>query len=217
MKTLQKIGIVVLCLFGPLAQARRPVPLMPPRAVDADTPSDSVGTSLNRQSEPKQLIGFGAEFGVLGNGVDSGGDALGMQVFWGGRIFARIPLTSRIYLKPSLGYFRGSQGAGQTSVTQNVFEGGLGAYYALLRGSRLRWLVGLSQRLDGQLSVINAPGGVSSTSPMAFRYRLGPATGLAMGLSPDVSLVTDFEVTIPTVSPVKPVAVLSAGVIFYLR
>lgn len=208
------VALLLLLVALSPAWARTPVPLMPPKL--GYTSQDSSAMSMSVPAEkPRQVIGLGAELGLVGRRTSSAADLLGLQMFWGGRVFARIPVLPSFYLKPSLGFFRNSDGAGSSSVTQNVLEGGLTAYYSILSASRLRWFGGVVQRVEHLTSTISAMG--TSDNASDWRYRLGPGTGIAFGIGPDVSLTADAEATFAFTSPVRPYAGFTAGFVYYLR
>ncbi len=208
---MKRIFLMVLIAAVP-AIARPPVPLMPPKVHNIG--SDTTATAMEPRTA-RRAWGLGAELGLLGRRSGSGSDVLGMQLFFGGRVFARIPLWDSFTIKPSIGYFRKSQGEGGAGVTEQAFEGGLVAHYSILQAQSLRWLAGISQRFELSTSTINVPG--TSSSESAFRYRVGPSTGIAYGLTPDVSLLTDLEVTFAVTNEARAFFGLTAGLVYYLR
>ncbi len=217
--------VVILALAGVTAEGRtrRARPELMPNDIAFTTASNSTKKSVRRtgaseygaetekESAGAGQMAFGAQVGFLGKTNSTSADALGLQMAWGLRLIARIPVWERFYIKPSLGYFRRSQGAGSSSLTENTFELGGTIQYALLRGSRVKLLVGLAQRLDAFTVKIDIASATTS-SPLTFGYRLGPEVGVAFGLSRSISLVIDTDVTFGTRTHVG----LAAGFLFFL-
>jgi len=217
-------------LYGRSRVSRSPqqLPLMPPAVASARTTSASTTPELYqpyggakvtapvREKRSKvSAMGIGLELGLLGRANKTQSDVAGMQLFWGGRAFSRMPLAESLFLVPSLGYFRKQESNGSAGVTQHIIEAGLGAYYAAWTGRKARWLIGGNVRGEYAISQISALNSDSS-SGAEFRLRAGPATGVAIGISPDFSFVADIEVGIALGPTVRVQPGIAMGFIYYL-
>jgi len=158
--------------------------------------------------------GYGAEVGGLLNRSNINSDLLGLQRLYGGRAFVRIPVLNRHwYAVPSLGYFHRSDSEAGVTVSQNVFELGGSLLFAPWPTRSTLFLFGLAQRLDGLISNISALGNSAST-PLGFRYRLGPQAELSTPISRRLSFVADIDVTFTTTVPIHPYGGISLGLMF---
>ena len=198
------------------------MPLMPPRVATSATADNRTSRSheiYQSAAEPIRrtgsATGLGFELGSLGRANRTQSDLAGFQLLLGGRFFARMPVFDDFYLVPSLGYFQKRESAGSAGVTQHLFEGGLAVYYNAWTGKKARWLVGGVMRVDYALSEIHAFNS-SSTGDGAFRFRAGPSTGFALGISPEWSFVTNVEVGFSFGDATRLHPGLTAGLIFYL-
>ena len=195
MKNISKWLCFLVILSGEALFARQPaVPLLPPQGPMFPLASLPVTVRQRTNVTQETRTSFGFEFGALGRRQATESELMGMQLFVGGRIALRIMLGSRISLRPSLGYFRKSQNIGSINVAQNDFEGGLGMHYEVLSGSKARWIVGLSQRLDAASSSVSVYDS-SQSSGADIHYRLGPATGIVMKIASQVNFTCDLEYT----------------------
>lgn len=170
---------------------------------------------------PASLLLGGFELGFLGRGSSSAGDIAGLKMLFGGRLFVAFPVTQRIFLKPTLGFFLRDAGEGALSVTEYMAEAGLGAQYHVARSGSVTWLLGAVTRLEGRFSKTNvgdlqasSAGSSSALSPMLLRARVGPTAGLTYRASSTMGLVLDFELTFSLTRPVKPHAGLVGGAVF---
>ena len=152
-----------------------------------------VATRVDREEDRKLgATGLGFELGILGRSNSTQADIAGLQMLGGLRVFARYSLTENIFILPSLGGFFRHEGPGNTSVNQFLIEGGATAYYNFWLSKKTRWLVGGTIKGEYAISSISA-GGSNASSGSEFRFRAGPATGLAIGISPEWSAVVDVE------------------------
>lgn len=152
-----------------------------------------VATGVAREEQRKLgATGFGFELGMLGRSNSTQGDVAGLQLLGGVRTFLRFSLTENIFVLPSLGFFFRHEGPGNTSVNQFLIEAGGTAYYNVWISRKTRWLVGGTLKAEYAISTISA-GGSNASSGAELRFRGGPATGLAVGLSPEWSAVVDLE------------------------
>ena len=206
--------IALILLVSNLAFCRSPlVQLLPPRAF-ASRPAVIQERKEEKRSAP---ISLALELGALGRQESTRNDVLGMQVLLGGRISAKLPmLFQSFYLKPSIGYFRKSEVVAQTSVTQNVFEGGLGLHFLLANTESVGWSLGVSNRFDlasSTLSVLDS----SASSGSTWRYRVGPAMGLSFGLTETLRWVTDVELSFDVSQGGRQYGGLTTGISFSLE
>lgn len=193
------------------AWARRPpVPLLPLR--EGASAGEVTQPRVKHKPSSKEALTVGFELGTLGRQSDSG-SVLGMEVFFGGRATMRLFVFERFSLRPSLGYFRGAQSTGSLTTTQNLFEAGLNAQYAIINGTRTRWFAGLSQRLDASITNISVYD-ASENTPISFRYRVGPATGIATRMTENTDLTFDLEYTLGITKPTRQFGSLTVGFLF---
>ncbi len=157
---------------------------------------------------------LGAEIALTGRGNNTRSDVLGLNMAYGLRLTALIPFVG-VYAKPSLGYFRKTEGTQVAGVTQNNLEGGLNIYFANFGSAAARILLGVAQKLDIMFSKIWVQD-VSVTSPPILRYRAGPGAGLQFLISNSILLGMDLEVSFPLRSPVETHGAFSTGVYFLL-
>jgi len=158
-------------------------------------------------------VGF--ELGTLGIGDKSSGDVLGFQLLYGLRANYTLPLNSRFFLKPSLGYFFKNESEGNVSIFQSAIEAGLSAQYALVMKKSWFWHVGLSQKMDylfSRVSIANSSG----STPGSFRYRGGPSTGLRFKIGTTTDLTFDLEGGVVPFDRMRAFAGFSSGLIFFL-
>lgn len=230
------IAMAVSAIFvGPIGSAQTQVPLMPPRSLVRGTERGEMPTRVSYRPRPSMpatpystvtagssergshsALGIGAELGLLGRGAGgTGSDVLGLQFLWGGRAFVRVPVWGEISLRPSLGYFRRSEGSGGAGVTQNQFELGVDAEYSLLHQGRTRISAGIASRLDLLLSTFHALAD-SSSNPLTTRFRVGPKAGLLVGLDPRWSFSWNAEVTFGLTQPSRTYMGTALGIVRYL-
>lgn len=180
-----------LLILTTVAEARyRAVPLMPPRTTAAEsTRLKATKTNVNASQETLASIAFG----MYGGGGLSSQEALGFQWLWGGKIDYRIfVLTSRLRLRPSLGYFRKSESEGSVTISQNVIDIGLGADWLIVKSRVVDLSLGLYNHLDLLLSHVSVYG-TSGNSPLGTRYRVAPLVGTQFHLSKSLVLAMDAE------------------------
>lgn len=158
--------------------------------------------------------GWGLELGSLGIANQSSNDLLGLQLLYGLRANAIFPLSSRFFLKPSLGYFFKSESEGSVSVFQSAIEAGLGAHYALLIKKGWFLHAGVTQRADYLFSRISIAGASGST-PASFRYRVGPSAGLRIKVGKSTDLSIDAEGGVIPFDEMRAFASFSSGLIFF--
>ena len=160
------------------------------------------------------LQAWGIELGTTGIRNQSSSDLLGLQLLFGLRANAIFPMSSRFFLKPSLGYFFKSESEGSVSVFQSAIEAGLGAQYALLMKKGWLWHAGVSQRVDYLFSRISIAG-TSGSTPASFRYRVGPSTGLRIKVGSSTDLTFDTEGGVLPFDGMRAFASFSSGLIFF--
>jgi len=210
------------------ARAAQPLPLMPPSSSPAPAPKvaayrsgSSVPDATLSSPAPKEkksklsALGIGFELGTMGRANKTQSDIAGLQLFIGGRFFARFAATEDIFVVPSLGYFQKRESQGAAGVTQHILEAGVGGYYGVWTGRKARLMVGGVARAEygiAQISALNS----DSSSAGELRFRAGPAMNVAVGLSPDFSFVADIEAGIAMNPTVRVQPGIAAGFIYYL-
>jgi hypothetical protein len=194
------------------AFARRPfIPLLPPRESASVLETRRTERTVRKtRSAPTQL---GFEFGSILRTTGSGSDLLGIQLMMGGRIAMRLRPWPYIYLRPSLGYFRKSESAGNVTVAQNLFEAGLNAQYGLSSQRDIKVLIGISQRFDGTFTATSV-GETGQGSPWLFRYRAGPSAGISFRMNDSTTLTADAEYTFGLTRPLRNFGGASVGLLF---
>ncbi|MBM4317375.1 MAG: hypothetical protein FJ116_07825 [Deltaproteobacteria bacterium] len=210
-----RVLFVVVLILGAELFAKLPpaVPLLPPR--DRGTAVANSKKKIVNPKSSKVALLANVEMGTLLRRDETSSDILGMQLFLGGRASVRFPiLIPSLYVKPSLGYFFKRQAEGTVSVVQQVIEGGLTLQYGIFEKNNLQWLLGLSNRFDYSISNIRVYS--QSTSGQAFRYRVGPSSGVHFSLSPELKLTTDLEITFSASSPTRMFGGLTTGLAFDL-
>lgn len=210
---LKKTTLGFFTFVSALTFSKPPPPLLPP---SEEAPRVSQKKTLSKSVSRSEKKALGFELGTLGIGDKSSSDLLGLQLLFGLRAQSVFPLSSRIFLKPSLGYFFKSESEGGVSVFQSAVELGLGAQYILFM--KKGWLLhaGISQKMDYVFSKISIAGASGST-PGSLRYRAGPSTGarIKVGLSTDLTL--DLEGGVVPFENLRPFAGFSSGLIFFFN
>lgn len=233
--------LLALMLLAPLVSSgRESIPLMPPmgasrtryarkavssttttntrvssRATAAQLPPPMITAKVERERS-LSATGYGFELGVLGRDNKTQANIAGMQLLYGGRVFSRISVMDNVFLVPSLGAFFKRDRAGNAGVNEYLIEAGAALYYNFWLAKKLRLLVGGTAKVGYDLVSVSA-GDSNSDSAGAFRVRGGPAAGLALGISPDVSLTANFELTLGTGDTMRIQPGLALGAIFYLQ
>jgi hypothetical protein len=212
-----RLLILPLLLFCGVLQAKNGLiaPLMPPRErASVSTPpiSSTLKTSLSRSE--RQALGF--EVGTLGIRNNTSNDVAGFQFLFGLRANYVYPLSSRIFLKPQLGYFFRPESSGEVSLTQNLINLGLGAQYSLIFKPGFLLHVGISQHLDYLFSRISVYGS-SSNTPSTFQYRVGPSTGVRLKIGPQSDLTFDFEGGVIPTDSFRTQLGFTSGLIFFIN
>lgn len=179
------------------------------------TTHTSEATAVASSKKRPSATGMGLELGTLGRANRTQSDVAGLQLFFGGRFFVRMPVFDDFYLVPSLGYFRKREGAGSAGVTQHLIEGGLTAYYNAWTGRKARWFVGGMAKAEYALSEIYAFN-ASSSGEGVFRFRAGPATGIAVGISSEWSFVANLELGFSLGDATRIQPGIAMGLIYYL-
>jgi hypothetical protein len=170
---------------------------------------------LKETLPPSHIIGFGAELGFLSKSSDTSTNFLGQNFAPGGRVYTLLPIDviPGIFVKPSLGFFRYSDGSGVVSINVNEIEGGGSVLYQLVDSQLFEVYAGLAQYLELDLTSVAALG-QTFNSPAALRYRFGPAVDLGFKVSSDVSILTEFQYTFTATNPVIPYAGFTAGILY---
>lgn len=189
-------------------------PLMPPRE-RASVPQMTAPKNIKVRLSRSERTALGFEVGTLGYGNNTSGDVANLQLLFGIRMNYIYPLSTRWFLKPSLGYFLKPQSEGEVSITQNVAEAGLGTHYALLMKNSLLWHLGLAQRADYLFSKISVNNS-SANTPSSFRYRVGLASGVRARLSPSSDFTFDLEAGVAPFEALKAQTSFTTGLIFFL-
>jgi hypothetical protein len=182
---------------------------------------------LSAEQSPKSRPGstlLGFELGTVGRNGSTNSDALGMKLLWGGRLFLVMPVTKRVFLKPSLGFFYRRESAAKIGVSEFVAEGGMSAQYAFSQTGSVTWLVGAASRFEvafsrttiSTLTASEQPTTSSDTSAPGMRFRLGPSIGMTYRVSPTLGLLLDLETTFSFTKPVKAYGGFVGGLIFRL-
>ncbi|MFM8270024.1 MAG: hypothetical protein ACKN9V_07530 [Pseudomonadota bacterium] len=205
---------MVLFEFPTLAQARVSVPLLPPRE-RASTTAPEPTPITQKKILRSELTAIGLEVGTVGIKNTSASDVVGLQLLFGMRANYIYPLGSRVFLRPSIGYFLKPEGEGQVSITQHLVEAGLGIQYALVRKQGFLWHAGLSQRMDYLFTKI-AIKDSTSTTPSAFRYRAGTSTGIRFKISQKSDLSFDLEAGVTPFDNFRFQSGFTSGVIFFI-
>lgn len=210
---LRKIIFSFLLLGGFLGLAKPPAPpRLPPSERAAGLRPPQKKSIQKKTRAERQAWGF--ELGTLGIRNNSSGDLLGLQLLFGLRANMIFPLSSRFFLKPSVGYFFKSESEGSVSIFQSSIEAGLGAQYALLMKKGWLWHAGISQKADYLFSRISIAGASGST-PASFRYRVGPSTGMRFRIGSSTDLTFDFEGGVIPFDEMRAFAGFSSGLIFF--
>lgn len=184
-------------------------------AVPLLAPSLPTKGVIKEKASRSQLRAVGFEIGAIGIRNSSSNDFLGLQLLFGLRANLIYPLSNRVFLKPSVGYFLKPEGDGQVSVTQNVIEAGLGIQYALLMKKSFLWHAGISQRVDYLFSKISIKD-ASNTTPGTFRYRAGGSTGLRFRINSKSDFTFDLEAGVTPFDSFRFQAGVSSGIIFFI-
>lgn len=222
------VMLVFVSCFPALARSRKAVPLLPPPLSssyvawsapssrrNASTESLRVRSEVEAPASSGRSMSLGLELGTVGRNANAQSDVFGLQLLYGGRAFLRLPLSRHFYLRPGLGYFRKSEGTAQAGVVQNAFELGSALHYVFDPAKRLRSVLGVAGRFEALFSQISAFDS-SGTSPLAYRFRLGPTAGLAYSIDRDISLTSDLETGFSFTKPVRFYAGLTFGFFFRL-
>lgn len=204
-KTLVCLTLGFLLSGNAVARYFGPPELMPAPAGSALY--DETDSSTTRNS-----IGVGVELGSVARKSNIS-DLAGMEVMVGGRVFMRLSILRKVFVEPALGFFFRPQGATPDGLNDYTFEAGARLYYTPLSPRRLQWYIGTAQRVEAVYSTIVPYPGDPTLTNLAFRFRLGPATGLAYALSRDMSLVTDLEATAEFTNPIQPYFGWTVGLI----
>lgn len=181
-----------------------------------------VATQPQRNRAGSLLMGF--EMGAQGRANSTSSDALGLKLLLGGRAFLVFPVASRVFLKPSIGFFYRHEGAAKVGISEHMAEAGLNAQYAFSQSGGMNWMIGLANRLEvsfsktsiSTLTASATPTSTSDSSAALLRYRMGPSLGMTHRLTPTIGLVIDAEMTFSFTNPVKPYGGLAGGLIFKL-
>lgn len=208
--------LLIFLTFTGISQGRNRLvaPLMPPREGASVTPSKAENFSIQKIARAEKSA-FGFEMGCVGVQNNSSYDIAKLQLLYGIRANAILPLSRRWFLKPSLGYFMKPESEAQVSIKQNLIEAGLGIQHSILFRSGLLWHVGISQRVDYLFSRISVQDS-SSNTPGSFRYRVGPSTGLRIRLNSSSDLTFDLEGGVTPFEALKAQTSFSSGLIFFL-
>lgn len=218
------IGLIIVAMVGNDAMGEFPgpihdqIPIMPPRMISY-TPSTK---SRVRRSRQRSSFLAGFEVGTLGQRNSTTADVLGLKLLLGGRLFAVFPVSRDLYLKPTIGFFFKNQDIGKPSVTQFLAEAGLNIQYRLSKSSGFTWLLGVAQKAQadfsrisvGPISGATTTSSASETSPLLFRYRIGPTLGFTYQINRDLGLLADFEVSFTFTQPIHSYVGLVSGLIF---
>lgn len=178
-------------------------------------PADSVKPAASSVSAnpSEQTLGVGVEVGALAVPT-SGANGFEPRFAPGARAYLRIPLSEKIYVKPSFGYFYQSYTENLAPVSRHVFELGGNLQYSILHGGNFRLLGGVAARVDLQLVQENNPFG-QPLSSFQTAVRGGPALGALYGIAPSTSVSLDTEATYSTAGKIQ--FGVTAGVVFYWR
>lgn len=188
--------------------------LMPVQTGLTDVETDS--RQIAQASSGNRGWELGFELGAIGRSNNSSGGFLGLDILPGIRVVSRHRWKKNWYLRPSVGYFRGSQGEAASSVTQNILELGLSIDYVLSRSSRTVVTVGLANRVEAifsSITVLNSSGGTA----IGTFYRLGPAFGVHSWLSPNTALVFNVEAGVTLASPMRKYVGATMGFMFRMK
>ncbi len=189
-------------------------PLMPPRKAASTPPAQTfIQTKSKALRSERSALGF--EAGVLGVRNQTSSDVLGLQLMYGLRAHYLYPLSSRFFLKPSLGYFIKPESEGEISLTQHLIEGGLGIHYAFGRTQGSLWHLGLIQRADLLFSRISVKTS-SATTPASFRYRTGMGLGTRFKLNANSDLSFDLEAGLAPFEKTRIQSSFTTGLVFFL-
>lgn len=195
------------------ARLPKAIPLMPPRD-RGNAVQNNNRLKISETANQKKLLA-NIELGTLLRNDGTSSDILGMQMFLGARASLRFSILSpSLFIKPSLGYFFKKQSEGSVSVFQHVIEGGLTAQYAVINHDDFEWLLGVSNRVDLNISTISVYN--QSSSGRAFRYRLGPSCGFQFRVTPSVRFTTDFEGSVSMDSSRRVFGSMTTGLAFEL-
>jgi hypothetical protein len=218
------------CAFARSPQSTAPPLLPPPESAKANynyplysksyyammaesTDGGSTSVSASATSgEARPTVGIGFELGSIAR-PSATSDLAGLQLLPGGRIFMRFSPMRKIFVKPALGFFYRSRGAGSVSVGEYSIEAGGTVYYTPLAPSRFQWFVGGAARMEAMISRTSVFGN-GDTSPASYRFRMGPATGIAYAIDPRLSFVSDAEVTAAFTQPVRTYVGLTLGFVY---
>ncbi|NBX75201.1 MAG: hypothetical protein EBQ92_01440 [Proteobacteria bacterium] len=206
--------LIFLAAIPAQAKLRTPPPLLPERESASTLPQPGLLRTQKKASR-SELSAIGFEIGSIGVKNTSSGDIIGLQLLYGLRANLIYPLTPRLFLKPSLGYFLKPQREGDVSITQNLIEAGLGFQYALVMKNGFLWHAGLSQRVDYLFSRIEVRES-SANTPALFRYRAGTSTGLRFKISPKSDLTFDLEAGVTPFDNFRIQTGFSSGIIFFI-
>lgn len=190
------------------------MPLMPARDTSAEIPRGENAQQRNSKKSSAAGPGLaGIEFGMYGAGGVSSKEALGLQWLWGGRISYRLPVFSQFRFRPSLGYFRKSQSEGAVSISQSLIDLGLGADWLLIQKKSVDLSVGIFNHIDAVFSRVSLYD-ASGSSPLSFRYRVAPAAGMQVHLSPQLILTADLEYGFIPQDPMRTYGAWALGLAF---
>jgi len=208
---------MVLVLFSWKGEARNRLvaPLMPPRERASVLPTQRVENTNIQKVARAERTALGFEAGFVGIQNNSTYDFAKLQLLYGIRANAIIPLSRKWFLKPSLGYFMKPESEGDISIRQNLIEGGLEIHHSLMFRGGFLWHLGLSQRADYLFSRISVPNS-SANTPGSFRYRIGAVTGLRIRLNTSSDLTFDLEGGVAPFEALRAQTSFSTGLIFFL-
>ncbi len=220
----------LLICFASIGNARPQIPLMPVNGeVKSPVPAKTriaratlprayppnVTTQALEKERPLSATGYGVELAVMGRSNKTQAEVAGMQLLYGLRFFARIPVLDNFFLVPSIGAFLKRDRAGNAGVNEYLIEAGGSLYYNLWLAHKLRLLVGGTGKVGYDIVSVSA-GDSNSTEAASFRFRGGPAAGLALGVSPELSFVANFELTVGSGETARLQPGVAFGAIFYL-
>ncbi|MBY0370543.1 hypothetical protein K2X33_07650 [bacterium] len=186
------------------AAARAKPPMMPPRIVQAETPT----TSVRARRQERSPFRLGVSGGAILAGPSLDTPMSNPEIFAGARVFSRFWLGGRWYLIPGIGYYKQVGNYSLSTQATNILELSASLQYALLRLGPVGILMGVSNQLTWRFTADG--GGLAGL----WTYRLGPVVSANIHLSPGLSLVVSSEFDIALYRPHAPNWVNQAGFVF---
>jgi len=176
--------------------------------------SQEIRTTVRQKEEPSaHQSGWGISLGTIGQKTNAQADALSLNLLWGGRLQFYFPLSNKLALQPSVGFFTKRSGTEFVGVNQHNFEAGATLQWVPSASAKVRWMGGLAQRFEAILASTSV-GNASNAAPLTYRYRIGPSMGISAKIGNALRLVTELEVTLPVNDVKRPYGGFTAGLLF---